>query len=368
MCVVSTGAPACGQDAPPLASAADWPALIEQRNEIFGRLMEIQQELATAEADAATELRTEGRSLLDQLYTDLLPKMRDSATDLLKQDALDTATATDIVELAYRSYQENKFEAAAELADGVIAKNPDNVNVMSNAMNVSGVAHFASQEFDEAVKILSDAESKELLNQLGAQYLQSAGAYIEYWNAEQAIRQAEAAAAGGEAQLPRVLLETSRGDIVVELYENEAPNTVANFISLVESGFYDGTKFHRVIGAFMAQGGDPNTKEGGSGPAGAGGPGYTIKCESEAPNSRRHFAGTLSMAHAGKDTGGSQFFITHMPTPHLDKGIAPEPHTVFGRVVEGLNVALSLKVNDELQSATVIRKRNHDYVPATTPE
>jgi cyclophilin family peptidyl-prolyl cis-trans isomerase len=293
--------------------------------------------------------------------------MRDSASDLLKQDALEVNAAADIVELAYRSYQENKFTAAAQLADGVIAKNPDNVNVVSNAMNVSGVAHFASQEFDEAVKVLAEAESKQLLNELGAQYLDSAREYVEYWKAEQAIRQAEDAVTGDE-QLPRVLLKTSRGDIVVELFENEAPNTVANFVSLVESGFYDGTKFHRVIGAFMAQGGDPNTKEGGSGPAGAGGPGYTIKCESEAPNSRRHFSGTLSMAHAGKDTGGSQFFITHMPTPHLDKGIAQDPHTVFGRVIEGMDVVLALKVNDELQSATVIRKRNHDYVPETMPE
>jgi cyclophilin family peptidyl-prolyl cis-trans isomerase len=358
-------AQACAQDGPPLASAADWPALIEKRNEIFGRLMEIQQELGTAEGDAATELRTEGRSLLDQLYTDLLPKMRDSATDLLKQDALDTDTAADIVELAYRSYQENKFAAAAELADGVIARKPDNPNVMGNAMNVSGVAHFASQEFEEAVKILTEAESQQQLNELGAQYLASARDYIEYWKAEQVIRQAEDAATGDE-QLPRVQLKTSRGDIVVELFENEAPNTVANFISLVESGYYDGTKFHRVIGAFMAQGGDPGTKDGADNAT--GGPGYTIKCESEAPNSRRHFAGTLSMAHAGKDTGGSQFFITHMPTPHLDKGVAPAPHTVFGRVVEGLDVALSLKVGDEVESATVIRKRNHDYVPETTPE
>lgn len=358
--------PIVAQDTPPIATAADWPTLIEQRNEVFGRLMEIQQALSTAEGDAADELRTEGRQLLDQLYADLLPKMRASATALLMQEQLDEQTAADIIELAYRSYQENKFEAAAQLADGVIAKQPENVNVLSNAMNVSGVAHFANEDFAKAVDILGEAEEKELLNQLGSQYIENARAYVDYWQAEQAIRQNEAAATGDE-QLPRVLLKTSRGEITVELFENEAPNTVANFISLVESGFYDGTKFHRVIGAFMAQGGDPYTKDN-SGPAGSGGPGYTIACESEASNSRRHFAGTLSMAHAGKDTGGSQFFLTHLPTPHLDKGEAPEPHTVFGRIIEGLDVARALKVGDELESATVIRKRDHEYAPETMPE
>jgi cyclophilin family peptidyl-prolyl cis-trans isomerase len=358
---------AVAQESPPLASAADWPMLIERRNEVFGRLTEIQQALAAAEGTEADELRTEGRQLLDQLYTDLLPKMRDAAVALLKQETLDEATAADIIELAYRSYQENKFDAAARLADGVIAKQPENVNVLANAMNVAGVAHFANEEFEKSARILGEAEEKELLNQLGMQYLDSARDYIDYWQAEQAIRQKEAAATGDE-QLPRVLLKTSRGDMTVELFENEAPNTVANFISLVESGFYDGTKFHRVIGAFMAQGGDPNTKEGNDGPARAGGPGYTIQCEAEEPDSRRHFAGTLSMAHAGKDTGSSQFFITHLPTPHLDKGVAPEPHTVFGRVVDGLDVARSLKVGDELESATVIRKRDHEYVPETMPE
>lgn len=366
--VCSMGMPSVvAQESPPIASAADWPGLIEQRNEAFGRLMEIQQALATAEGTEADDLRTEGRQLLDQLYTDLLPKMRAAAADLLKQETLDEQTAADIIELAYRSYQENKFDAAAQLADGVVAKQPENVNVLANAMNVSGVAHFANQEFEKSAEILGEAEEQELLNQLGAQFLDSARDYVDYWQAELAIRQKEEAATGNQ-QLPRVLLKTSRGDITVELFENEAPNTVANFVSLVESGFYDGTKFHRVIGAFMAQGGDPNTKDGNSGPAGAGGPGYTIECESEAPNSRRHFAGTLSMAHAGKDTGGSQFFITHLPTPHLDKGIADEPHTVFGRVINGLDVARSLKVGDELQSATVIRKRNHEYAPETMPE
>jgi peptidyl-prolyl cis-trans isomerase B (cyclophilin B) len=122
-------------------------------------------------------------------------------------------------------------------------------------------------------------------------------------------------------------IETSKGTIHLNLFEKDAPKTVANFVDLAKKGFYDGTAFHRVIANFMIQGGDPLSKTPGNPRVGTGGPGYTIKCET-AGNPQKHTAGTLSMAHAGKDTGGSQFFITHRATPHLD-GV----HTVFGRVV-----------------------------------
>src|SRR5207244_1935521 len=113
---------------------------------------------------------------------------------------------------------------------------------------------------------------------------------------------------------------------VVQL--TEVAGTVGDFAELANSGFYDGTKFHRVIPNFMIQGGDPISKTG-KGRVGTGGPGYTIKCETQ-KNVHKHVAGTLSMAHAGKDTGGSQFFICHSPQPHLD-GV----HTVFGQVAKG---------------------------------
>ena len=106
-------------------------------------------------------------------------------------------------------------------------------------------------------------------------------------------------------------MKTSEGDIEIELFENEAPNTVLNFITLVDKGFYNGLKFHRVLPGFMAQGGDPKGD-------GTGGPGYTIPCECYQPDHRLHFRGSLSMAHAGRDTGGSQFFLTFVPTQHLD--------------------------------------------------
>ena len=135
------------------------------------------------------------------------------------------------------------------------------------------------------------------------------------------------------------LMETARGSIELELFADEAPNTVANFEKLANSGFYDGTKFHRVIPNFMIQGGDPYSKTG-KGPVGTGGPGYTIKCETDR-NVHKHVAGTLSMAHAGKDTGGSQFFICHSPQSHLD-GV----HTVFGQVTKGMDVVWSIDQGD----------------------
>jgi peptidyl-prolyl cis-trans isomerase B (cyclophilin B) len=128
--------------------------------------------------------------------------------------------------------------------------------------------------------------------------------------------------------------------IEFELYPNEAPNTVANFEKLANSGFYNGVTFHRVIPGFVSQGGDPTG-------TGAGGPGYTIKCETVG-NPHKHEAGSLSMAHAGKDTGGSQFFIVHEPQPHLN-GV----HTVFGKVTSGMDTVLKMKNADVMEKVEV---------------
>ncbi len=142
-------------------------------------------------------------------------------------------------------------------------------------------------------------------------------------------------------------IETSKGTIVAELFDTEVPGTVANFEKLANSEFYDKTRFHRVINDFMIQGGDPLSKEPGNARVGTGGPGYHIKCETHL-NTHRHVAGTLSMAHAGKDTGGSQFFICHSPQPHLDR-----KHTVFGQVTTGMDVVNAIKANDVVNSIRV---------------
>jgi peptidyl-prolyl cis-trans isomerase B (cyclophilin B) len=145
--------------------------------------------------------------------------------------------------------------------------------------------------------------------------------------------------------------ETNKGTIKAELYEKDAPGTVANFEKLANEGFYDGIRFHRVIPDFVVQGGDPYTKGGehAKGPVGTGGPGYKIKCET-AGNPRTHEVGALSMAHAGKDTGGSQFFmvLNEQNTRHLN-GV----HTVFGKITEGLDVMKQIKQNDTMTKVRV---------------
>jgi peptidyl-prolyl cis-trans isomerase B (cyclophilin B) len=146
----------------------------------------------------------------------------------------------------------------------------------------------------------------------------------------------------------QAIVETNKGTMMIELYEQEAPKTVANFEKLALSGYYDGVAFHRVIKSFMVQGGDPTG-------SGSGGPGYEIECEIHP--ARKHDKGALSMAHkgmckhdpqtgkkiSGRCTGGGQFFITHLPTPHLD-GV----HTVFGQVISGQEVVDKIAQGDKI--------------------
>ena len=151
--------------------------------------------------------------------------------------------------------------------------------------------------------------------------------------------------------LPQVTIETERGKIVLELAEDDAPNTVANFISLADKGFYNGGVFHRVLPNFMIQGGDPTG-------TGTGGPGYVIA--DECSPRLKHERGVISMANAGPNTGGSQFFIIHVPTTWLDG-----KHAIFGRVTSGLDVVDAVKQGDKIVRITVDRKRNHPYEPKT---
>jgi cyclophilin family peptidyl-prolyl cis-trans isomerase len=181
--------------------------------------------------------------------------------------------------------------------------------------------------------------------------------YHELWKKESAIRAAEAKA----DDLPRVKLTTTKGEITLELFENEAPQSVANFLSLVKQGFYNGSPFHRVLPEFMAQGGAKTDD-------GNGGPGYTIRDETNRPDYRRHFRGSLSMAKTRlPDSGNSQFFLTFTPTPHLNGR-----HTAFGRVIEGMEVLGDLQHRspqheanppkpDRILKAEVVRERAHEY-------
>lgn len=143
--------------------------------------------------------------------------------------------------------------------------------------------------------------------------------------------------------MSRVKISTAKGDMIAELYDEATPVTVKNFLDLINKGFYNGLNFHRVIPNFVIQGGCP---EG----TGRGGPGYTIQCEVTAPN-QFHDRGVLSMAHAGRNTGGSQFFICHnrQGTQHLDGN-----HTCFGKVVEGVDVIDQIAQGDKINSIELI--------------
>ena len=145
--------------------------------------------------------------------------------------------------------------------------------------------------------------------------------------------------------MKKAIISTEKGDMKVEFYEKDAPNTVKNFISLSEKGFYDGLTFHRVIPDFVIQGGCPDG-------TGAGGPGYTIDCELDGEN-QYHDRGVLSMAHAGRNTGGSQFFICHSRnnSAHLDGN-----HTCFGKVVEGLDVIDDIRAGDKINKIEIIEE------------
>lgn len=237
----------------------------------------------------------------------------------------------------------NRYEPAAANFEKVVQKDAKNLE----ARLMLALCYFSIHRFEDAAGMLEALLKGEVTPEVrskAAQFLEMAQKYIPLWKAEQEIRAKEAKA----DDLPRVRLSTTKGDIDIELFENEAPNTVANFVELVGLKFYDGLKFHRVIPGFMAQGGDPSG-------SGAGGPGYRFKDELK-PDSRLHFRGTLSMANAGPDTNGSQFFLTHLPTDWLNG-----KHTVFGRVIAGQDVLDSLIVGDAITKAEVLRKRDHGY-------
>jgi cyclophilin family peptidyl-prolyl cis-trans isomerase len=236
---------------------------------------------------------------------------------------------------------------------------------------------FVTNDYDLAEKYLQKAiESGAFQETAGASnparqraketamgYAEMLDQYRTMWAKEAEIRAKEAAA----DDLPSVKLTTTKGEITLELFENEAPQSVANFLTLVKEGFYNGSPFHRVLPVFMAQGGAKTDD-------GQGGPGYTIRCECYEPDARMHFRGSLSMAHAGKDTGSSQFFLTFVPTTHLDG-----KHTVFGRVIEGMEVLGDLTrrnpqsppphpTPDRIIKAEVLRDRGHEYSFERLPE
>lgn len=338
--------PAAEEPLPPFADVlAEWNRTDQELNQIV-------EQFQSAPADQRDALRKKYGELVARA-NQIVPRLRAAGmAEYQAQPNADPQLTRTLLGLLNNDLKNDNYFAASELATLLVAqKCPD-----KRLPLMAGYAAFGVNDFTAAGRFFQQAAETGEIDQEAEAYLGNMPAFQEAWAREQAIREKEAAA----DDLPRVLLETTKGPIVIELFENEAPQAVANFISLVERKYYDGLGFHRVLAGFMAQGGCPKGD-------GTGGPGYKIYCECQREDYRHHFTGTLSMAHAGKDTGGSQFFLTFRPTPHLDGR-----HTAFGRVIEGGEVLSRLQRRDPQRSrvepdkilrATVLRKRDHDYQP-----
>jgi cyclophilin family peptidyl-prolyl cis-trans isomerase len=334
-------------------------ALSKRKLELFNTLKKLEKDFTKAESNAQKiEIRDAFEDAVREFNVDIYPEMVDLAPKVYLADPTNLDAAEMVLQDAFNN---NQYEKTNKIAQELLKADRRTRGVL----NAGGVAAYAIHDFESARKLLTDAKERRMIIDRYSVYIDYAEEYKAFWKEEQEIRKREAELKGNLA-LPRVEFKTNKGKIVLELFEDDAPNTVANFVSLVEAKKYDGIKFHRVIPNFMCQGGDPNTLDDDPTNDGLGGPGYKIKCEcfDEDRTVRRHFRGTLSMAHAGKDTGGSQFFITHLPTAWLNpKQESQSGHTVFGRVVEGLDIVDTIAKGDTIEEAKVLNKRAHEYKP-----
>ncbi|MCA9122066.1 MAG: peptidylprolyl isomerase [Planctomycetales bacterium] len=335
------------------SAATAFAAKLEEWKSLLKELRALQTEYNEAPEDALVpilqrwnELMTKGDQMVKEIGSIGAAAFAEAPNE-------DRELTRFLVKLLADHSERDAYEDANVVAKALIDNGCDVAEIFSNGAIVA----FCLNDFDSAEKYLKLASERGAMSEEAQKYVSLLDEYRTYWEEEKKIREKEAAA----DDLPRVKITTSKGDMIVELFENEAPGAVGNFISLVEKKFYDGLTFHRVLQHFMAQGGCPNG-------TGNGGPGYNIYCECKQDNYRKHFRGTLSMAHAGPDTGGSQFFVTFVPTSHLN-GL----HTAFGRVIEGMDVLSKLQrispdadkksQPDVIEKIEVLRKRDHEYVP-----
>jgi len=342
------------------ADAATYEELLTQWNDLNEKVDDAQAEILVAFGDDIPKAKDKYTKLVEEM-NELLPKLRAAGISAYtKAPNKDNKLTRLLVGMVANDIRGDHYDDAIELAELLI----ENECEIKTLYNLAGIAAFSSHDFDKTKEYLEQAKQDGTLGAFGGHslrfvesYLDVADEYTKLWEEELKLREKEQEA----DDLPRVNLTTTKGDIVVELFENEAPQAVANFISLVESEFYNGVTFHRVLSGFMAQGGCPMGD-------GSGGPDYKIYCECVEEPYRKHFRGTLSMAHAGRNTGGSQFFLTYRPTPHLNG-----EHTAFGRVISGMDVLEALRRRDpgaaskpkpdEIVKAEVVRKRDHEYEP-----
>ena len=327
------------------------------------KLQGIRDRLAVSQGDDQADLRKEYM----QAVADAKPALRNftaaAEVSLSEGDQHQEEAASFLEERMGGLLDADDFERAFRIGELLLDRGYDN----RTTMEAAGIAAVMTNHFQSAREYLQQADQKEPLSSIGKEMLADIADMEAAWKQEEEIRKAEAKA----DDLPRVRLQTTQGDVVVELFENESPETVANFIDLVENGFYEELDFHRVIPHRVAQGGCPNGD-------GTGGPGYSIRCEREDGDYRHHFRGSLSMARTSElNSAGSQFFFCMAPLSDLDG-----QYTVFGRIIEGMDVLAKLQRQDgksellppadRILKAKVERKRDHayravPYAPTDTP-
>ena len=343
-------APAAAPQAAAVADRTDGPQYEKFSVEMtkykanLKKLRTLKETYQTASAEEKDKIVAEFEPLLDAttaLQKQLVPLALDAYNSVEGQNAELRAFLCGMLQWAVGA-REN-YEMAYDISKTVFKYAlPEDSDAL---YGYAAFAAFCSMNLEDAKKwrdlaVEKDPSVWEKIDPQGKMNLQPMlyrilGEYEKEWAKEQEIRAKEAA-----DNLPRVLIKTTKGDIVLELFKNEAPNAVGNFLTLVSEGKYSDVPFHRVLPFFMAQGGDVQYGNG------TGGPGYCIPCECNKPAARKHFRGSISMAHAGPNTGGSQFFLTFVPTSFLN-GV----HTVFGRVVEGMDVLSEIeRIDPEAES------------------
>lgn len=348
-------------DKPPSAArpkAKVWKQTLAEWKEHLSAMRKLHEEYFNAQTEDLDRIRKEYDGLRTQGAKKLADLKKAAREAFVEAPNEDRELSRFLVQLSAQAARGDRYEQAYQAAQFFIENGGEDRAIY----NWMGISAYGTNRLDEAKKYLEMAHKSGSLTPEAEAPRAGIDDALATWPAEQEFRAAEAEA----DDLPRVLLKTTKGDILLELFENEAPDTVGNYISLVEKGFYDGREFFRVIPGFMAQVGSPTDD-------GKGGPGYNIYCEVTKTPHRNHFAGSLSMAKTqARDTGGSQFFLTFAPRPQLN-GL----HTVFGRVIEGMDVLADIqKFNadeakpgqpkpkfDKIIEATVVRKREHEYVP-----
>lgn len=295
---------------------------------------------------------------LSDYLTKLYPKLMELAEAAWKEaPSSDPEILRYIVEVLDVKLVTEDYENAQEILVGLIQQRIPQ-QYLADLYDVAGEVCFMLNDFEKAGQFYEQAAKAGVLSERGALLQKDVSYQRVGWAKEAILREREAKA----DDLPRVVLKTTKGDITFELFENEAPNTVANFIYLVKKGFYDGMYFDPVIPGLFAESGNSMENE-------DGGPGYTIRDEFDEKNARHHYRGTISMSRTGENTAGSRFYISFAPQKELD-GKA----VVFGRVIKGMDVLSQITRMDPqnpdpmaepdmIESAEVLRERDHKYVP-----